>query len=112
MSRYPGSLLPELQALETKMRDPSVHTYPIHPANVFYSLSSTGSSQSITAAGADRASLFLFLHTIPCAPLETAAYFLACYKISSLVQKAPVQLCDFGRHLTILLFLFHVSHLI
>lgn len=50
MSKYPGSLLPELQALETKMRDPSVHTYPIDPANVFYSLSSTGPSQSITAA--------------------------------------------------------------
>lgn len=28
MSKYPGSLLPELQALETKMRDPCVHTSP------------------------------------------------------------------------------------
>lgn len=50
MSKYPGSLLPELQALETKMRDPCVHTYPVRPANVFFSLSSTGPSQSITAA--------------------------------------------------------------
>lgn len=48
-----------------------------------------------------------------CAPLETAAYFLTCCKISALVQKAPVQLCDFGRHLLMILsFLSHVSHLI
>lgn len=29
----------------------------------------------------------LSLHAIPCTPLETAAYFLACYKISSLYKK-------------------------
>lgn len=28
VSKCPGSLLPELQALEMKMRDPSVHSYP------------------------------------------------------------------------------------
>lgn len=28
MAKYPGSLLPELQAVEMKMRDPSVHASP------------------------------------------------------------------------------------
>lgn len=47
MSKYPGNLMPELQALVVKMRDPLCSCLSIHPAKVFYSLSSTGPSQSI-----------------------------------------------------------------
>lgn len=118
VSKYLGSLLPELRVLEMEMKDPSVHTYldvqptcfiaynPLVPVTALQLLEQLELPFSFT---------FPSLHPLPCSALERAASSLACSKICPLVQKASVQLCDSGRDLltiSVLLVLSHIFHFI
>lgn len=118
MSKYPGSFLPELQALGLKMRDPSFHAYPyIQPVCfvAYNPLVPVTALQLFEQLQLPFCFTFPSLHPLPFTPLERAASSLACSKICPLVQKAPVQLRDSVRDLlTISVFLFfsHISQLI
>lgn len=100
MSKYPGSLMPELQALVMKMRDPSVHAYPYIQPMCFIAYHPL---VPVTLQLLEQLELPFSL-TFPSLHPSTLHFFratssLACYKICPLVQKAPVQLRDSGKDL-------------
>lgn len=112
ISKYLGSLLPELQALELKMRDPSFHVYPyIQPMGfiTYNPLVPVTALQLFEQLQLPFSFTFPSLHPLPFTPLERAASSLACSKICPLVQKAAWLWKRFADHLWFSVFLSHLS---
>jgi len=108
MSKYPGSLRPELHSLAMKTRDPSVHAYPYIQPTCFIAHCPL---VPVTALQLEPPLSFTFPSLQP-STLHSfrAVSSLACCEICPLVQKAPVQLHDSGRELLAISVLSVLSH--